>query len=150
MLRDRRSTERRAELLPALVPGSDRLAMGRADACDKAYSVENRLNAIVTPVGQMATFVRSNSVAEQTIATWTIPAGDALVAGWTYQLLGFGDVSTVLTPTLTMRLRITNPAGALLGAGPAAVTGSGINAVSIGVDAKVMLESIGVSGKFSL
>lgn len=118
---------------------------------DKAYNVEDRLNAMIGIAATLTTASLSNFTAESVIGTWTIPTSDTLngVPGAVYRLIGRGQVSTTGTPTLQLRLRLNGLTGPAIIDTGAVVTTNNTNGSGILVDASVCIETVGISGSWT-
>ncbi|MCX5326268.1 right-handed parallel beta-helix repeat-containing protein [Streptomyces sp. NBC_00120] len=75
--------------------------------------------------GSTTTATAANSAAETVVASWLIPAGDAL-PGTAYRFAAHGQASTTATPTLTIRVRLGGVTGTVVAAFAAVTTGSAI------------------------
>jgi hypothetical protein len=83
------------------------------------------LNAMEGTNALTAPTTVANTITETAIATWTIPAGDA-VAGSVYRMTAWGVGSVTLTPTITWRVRVGGMAGPSSGQSGARTASSGI------------------------
>lgn len=87
---------------------------------ERAGVPQRVLRLVGTPLGPSQTVNASVvGTTETALVSWTIPAHE-LAAGATYYLECYGRASrTATTPTVTLRYRLTDAAGALLAATPA-------------------------------
>lgn len=101
-------------------------------------------NSADAPSAQSVATVASTT-AESVLATWTIPANDAL-AGTAYRFTAQGVASTTGTPTLTIRVRLGGTSGAVIAAFTAVTTGSAISGRGWRVEGSLVSLTPGSSG----
>ncbi|MFZ3595026.1 right-handed parallel beta-helix repeat-containing protein [Streptomyces sp. BH104] len=78
--------------------------------------------------GSTTTGTAANTTAETVVASWLIPANDAVPGGGTaYRFAAHGQASTTGTPTLTIRVRLGGVSGTVLASFAAVTTGSAIS-----------------------
>ncbi|MFD8937335.1 right-handed parallel beta-helix repeat-containing protein [Streptomyces sp. NPDC059578] len=90
----------------------------------------------------------ANSTAETAVASWTVPANDAL-AGTAYRVTAQGIASTTGTPTLTLRVRLGGVAGPVIAAFSAVTTSSGIASRGWRIDGTLHSLTIGGSATWA-
>ncbi|WP_433856644.1 right-handed parallel beta-helix repeat-containing protein [Streptomyces kronopolitis] len=82
-------------------------------------------NSSDAPASSTTTGTAANSTTETVVASWLIPAGDAL-PGTAYRFAAHGQASTTATPTLTIRVRLGGVGGTVVAAFAAVTTGTAI------------------------
>ncbi|MGW2708083.1 right-handed parallel beta-helix repeat-containing protein [Streptomyces sp. NPDC001356] len=90
----------------------------------------------------------ANTTAETVVASWTIPAGDA-IPNVGYSFLAQGVASTTGTPTLTIRVRLGGVAGAVIAQYTAVTTASAIANRGWRVEGSVHCLSAGASATWA-
>lgn len=89
----------------------------------------------------------SNSVAETTIGTFTIPGNDPVVGGG-YLFRCFGIVSDTLTPTFFTRVKLTGPGGSLLAGSFGGTLRSSVANMRFDITLEMFFTAIGSTGSF--
>lgn len=91
------------------------------------------------------TATAAGTSAETVVASWMIPAGDAL-PGTAYRFAAQGQASSTGTPTLTIRVRLGGPGGAVVASFAAVTTSSSISNRGWRVDGVLHAVAPGSSG----
>ncbi|WP_180930948.1 right-handed parallel beta-helix repeat-containing protein [Streptomyces sp. AJS327] len=98
--------------------------------------------------GTITTATAANTTTETVVASLLIPAADAL-PGTSYRFSVHGQASTTGTPTLTIRVRLGGPTGAVLSAFSAVTTSSGISGRGWSVNGALHAIAPGSSGTWA-
>lgn len=99
--------------------------------------IRNKKSAQSSPV--------ANTLTETAVATFNIPANDAVV-GAVYRIMAWGIASVTGTPNFQLRTRIGGVAGVSVGSSGSRVASSGITSHPWRVDTYVTCTTTGVSG----
>ncbi|MEU3507686.1 hypothetical protein ABZ733_07120 [Streptomyces longwoodensis] len=122
-------------------PAAGRLAVTATNA---AFGIGS---AYLRPILSSATTL-ANSAAQTAIATYTIPAGDA-VAGAVYCIRAWGTLAVTGTPTMTFVCKLGGVAGAVMAAFPAVTVRSGATDGTWDAEFYLACVSTGVSGTWA-
>jgi hypothetical protein len=130
--------------------GNDLVSSGTSGPLDDestgaTVSAQDVLTAIS---GRPALATAGNTTSETVVATWTIPAGDAL-QGVAYRFTAQGTASSTGTPTLTIRVRLGGTSGAVIAAFSAVTTSSGISGRGWRVDGSLYSVTTGSSATWA-